>query len=79
MEGMNKKFADCSEAVEAFHLWKPFLTGAQQEKLYNARILEEAGEFQILSGPDLLLDHAGYGPTLTAAIEDYVHIYLNRA
>lgn len=73
---MNKKFSNCKEAIHAFNTWKVFLDYNQQDRLFNSHILKDGDEYQILSGSDLLFDHAGFGSTIAAAIEDYVHCYI---
>lgn len=70
------KLSDNTEAMKAFHKWQHYLTVPQQDKLINACLHKDGDEFQILSGPDLTFDHAGFGTSIEGAVLDYVSAYI---
>lgn len=69
------RIIESPEAMSEYNKWQHLLEEHQKQQLLHATLSVDKNEWCVLSGPDLMLDRAGFGSTIAAAIRDYVSIY----
>jgi len=63
------------EAMEEYTRWDDLLTEAQKTKFLSSTLSKDGNEWCIFSGSNLTSDRAGFGSTITTAVQDYMSIY----
>lgn len=69
---------DCPEAMLEYNKCQELLNESQKQRLLHATLSQDKEDWCIMSGPDLLVDRAGFGSTIAAAMQDYVSIYVKK-